>query len=101
MCRFTLITLCHVSLSGEVVVDVDQKVSATCHVWGPLVRCPALGWDPLADMDQWEGATWHMLGASLGLQVVPKVCSVPKLYPERPRSNLSPLICLLNLFYFL
>jgi hypothetical protein len=56
-------------------------------------------------MDQWEGATWHLaaevaqsgtatwhklgevvtvLGALLGLQVVPRVCSVPKLYPEKP-----------------
>jgi hypothetical protein len=48
------------------------------------------GWGPLADMDQWEGVTWHrlgemvtVLGASLGPQVVPRVCSVPKLYPER------------------
>jgi hypothetical protein len=63
-----------------------------------------LGWGPLADVNQWEGATWHLavevaqsgaatwhklgevvivLGAPLGLQVVLRVCYVPKLYPEK------------------
>jgi hypothetical protein len=63
------------------------------------------GWDPFTDVDQWEGATWHLaakvtqsgaatwhrlgevvtvLGARLGPQVVPKMCYLPKLYPERP-----------------
>jgi hypothetical protein len=48
MCRFAPIVLCHVSLSGEVVADMDQRVSAMWHVvgltsswilpwWGPLV----------------------------------------------------------------
>jgi hypothetical protein len=63
------------------------------------------GWGSLADVGQWEGATWHLaaevaqsgtatwhklgevvtvLGAPLDLQVVRRVCSVPKLYLENP-----------------
>jgi hypothetical protein len=33
-----------------------------CHVahwWDPPVRCLTSGWDPLADMDQWEAVMWH------------------------------------------
>jgi hypothetical protein len=78
-----------------------------CHValrWGPPVSDFVSGWGPLADIDQWEGVTWHLaaevpqsgtatwhklgevvivLGALLGLQVVPRVCSIPKLYQEK------------------
>jgi hypothetical protein len=44
MCRFAPIALCHVS--GVVAADVDQQVSATWHVWGPLVRCSTPMWGP-------------------------------------------------------
>jgi hypothetical protein len=32
-------------------------------------------------------------------QFAPRSVAIPILYPERPWSNLSPLICLFNLFY--
>jgi hypothetical protein len=75
-----------------------------CHLalrWGLPVRWLVPGWGPLADVDQWEGAMWHRLGAPLAPQIIPRMCSVSKLYPERPWSNLSPLIYLFNLFYLL
>jgi hypothetical protein len=40
VCRFAPIALCHVSLSSGVAADVDQWEGATWHMWGPPVRYP-------------------------------------------------------------
>jgi hypothetical protein len=73
-------------------------------------------------MDQWESVRWHScvevaqsgvvmwhtllevaagVYAYLGLQIVPKEYSVPKLYPEKLVIKSQPLICLFNMFYLL
>jgi hypothetical protein len=94
-----------------------------CHValwWGPPVRWLLLGWGLLADVDQWEGATWHptaelaqsgtatwhtlslllfSISFVLCTQFVPKTAVVPKLHPELPWSNLNPW--LIHLIYLI
>jgi hypothetical protein len=57
-CWHGLTRCCHVSLSGGVAADVDQQVSATWHVWGPLVRYPRQCGSHLC----WPGpiGLWHM-----------------------------------------
>jgi hypothetical protein len=47
MCKSAPIELCHVSLFGEVATDVDQWMSATWHVWGPLPIGFLPWWGPL------------------------------------------------------
>jgi hypothetical protein len=78
----------------EVVADVDQWVSATWHVWGPLVRCPVSGWGPpvlaWANRVVTRGScllTWHTLvlprgTPSLLFYFVLCVLLTPSLYPE-------------------
>jgi hypothetical protein len=82
MCRFAPIALCHVSLSDKVAVDVGQRVSAMWHVWGPLVRCPALEWDPLANMDQWERCHVAQAGSFFGSPSCTQRVFCPQVLPR-------------------
>jgi hypothetical protein len=119
MCIFAPIVLCHVSPSGEVAADVEQWVSATWHVWGPLVRYPALGWGP--PVLTWTNGvvtrgsylqTWPNLVLPHGtpsllfcfillLFFAPQAAVVPKLYQEKLVIKSQPLINSFNMLYLL
>ena len=74
---------------------------------GPTCQWLIPGWGPLADMAQWEAATWHTLSLRLFYtscvsctQFVPRAAVIPNLHPELLWSNLSPWLIHLFCLYF-
>jgi hypothetical protein len=116
-CWCGLLWLCHVA---RVVRWINGRLPRGTMV-GPTCQVLAPEWGSLVDVDQWESATWHscaevaQLSAAMwhsllevaagvwaysNLQIVPRECSIPKLYPERFWSNLSPWSVYLIYFIF-
>jgi hypothetical protein len=99
-----LLLCCHVALGAEVALPW----LATWHAGGAHISGQYSSGAHMAEVDQRGAATWHPLSPFNPACVAclkPPICTqsvdIPMLYPERPWSNLNPLICLFNLFYFL
>jgi hypothetical protein len=104
---------------GMVCWGGPVMASHVAHWWDSPVRCLTSGWDPLADMDQWEAATWHTVlrwlnqGLSRGMLARGGCWAVgffrspnctqgvlcPQIVPREILINSQPLINSFNLFY--